>query len=765
MRSVSRRLVLAQTRRHAWRLATLGGVAVTIGYFLLPPAARTDAYHLFALGAAVLVAAGVALQRPRARNPWLVLALGVAVYVLGDLIYDDLVSPGDAGPTLADVAYLCGMALLIVAAARIHGTSQRERLDPAILDAWLVAAAIGLLAWLAVIAPAIRDATDPAAALVTAAYPILDATIIGIVAHHLLAGTDRNPSALLLAAGLAAFTLADLAYAMASLDGSYVTGDPIDAGWLLGYVAIAGAALHPAMARAPDPLRPRAAHLSIGRLVLIAAALGVVAVALVGMPRQDASEVLVSSAGALLIVGLVVVRLLGGLQTSGRLLREAEGLRVELARQTNTDALTGLPSRSAFTQRLEAAIEQGPVGVIFVDLDGFKQVNDGYGHAAGDKLLVGVAERLRHAVRGDDVVARLGGDEFGVLLAGRRVEQDATGVAARLVESLTPPFSIADINVAIGASAGVAVGPRGGSAAELLREADVAMYEAKRRGGGVEVFEAGTHTVVMHGYRLASDLPGAVERDELELMYQPIVELETRRIIALEALLRWRHPEEGLLPPSRFIPVAERSDLVAALDGWALRTAAEQLARWQRAGAAAGDVSMHVNISAHGLEARRADQAMAVVRAAGIAPSEIVLEIAETRRLEKASARAAFEALRAAGFRVALDDFGSRYAVLAEIVELPVDAVKLDRSFVACLGDARRMRFLAGLVGALSSLGLDVIAEGIETEEDEQAASWADIRHSQGYRFGRPMPATSVTDLFVATASRGFAAGPLPAPA
>jgi diguanylate cyclase (GGDEF)-like protein len=765
MRSVSRRLVLAQTRRHAWRLATIGGVAVTIGYFLLPPEARTDAYHLFALGAVVLVSAGVALQRPRARNPWLVLALGVAFYVLGDLIYDGLAATGDPGPTLADAAYLSGMALLIVATARLHVTSQRERLDPALLDAWLVAAAVGLLAWLAVIAPTLRDATDPGAAMVAAAYPVLDATIIGILAHHLMTGTDRNPSALLLVAGLAAFTMADLAFAKASLDGSYVTGDPIDAGWLLGYVAIAAAALHPAMARAPDPRQERTAHLGPGRLILIVAALSVVAVALVGMPGQTASEVLVSSAGALLIVGIVVARLLGGLERSGRLLREAEGLRLELSRRANTDALTGLPNRAAFTQGLESAIDQRAVGIIFIDLDGFKQVNDGYGHAAGDRLLVGVAERLRHALRGDDVVARLGGDEFGVLLAGGKVELEATGVAARLVEALTPPFGIGEVSVTIGASVGVAVGPRGGSAAELLREADVAMYEAKRRGGGVEVFEAGTHTVVMHGYRLASDLPGAIERDELELVYQPIVELQTRRIVALEALLRWRHPEEGLLPPSRFIPLAERSDLVTALDGWALRAAAAQLATWQRSGDAAGDVAMHVNISAHGLEARRADDAQASVRAAGIEPSEIVLEITETRRLERASARAAFEALRAIGFRVALDDFGSRYAVLAEIVELPVDAVKLDRTFVACHGDARRMRFMSGLVGALSSLGLDVIAEGLETDEDEQAASWAEIRHAQGYRFGRPVSASVVPDLFGRSAGHGFPVASLPAPA
>jgi EAL domain-containing protein (putative c-di-GMP-specific phosphodiesterase class I) len=174
---------------------------------------------------------------------------------------------------------------------------------------------------------------------------------------------------------------------------------------------------------------------------------------------------------------------------------------------------------------------------------------------------------------------------------------------------------------------------------------------------------------------------------------------------------------------------------------------------------------MHVNISAHGLEARRADGARAAVMAAGIDPSEMVLEVTETRRLERASARAAFEALRTAGFRVALDDFGSRYAVLAEIVELPVDAVKLDRTFVACHGDARRMRFMSGLVGALSSLGLDVIAEGLETDEDEQAASWADIRHAQGYRFGRPVSASLVPDLFGKAAIPGFPAASLPAPA
>ena len=765
MPSVSRRLALAQTRRHAWRLAILGGVAVTVGYFLLPPAARTDAYHAFALGAAVLVGFGVVLQQPRARNAWLMLALGVAVYVLGDLIYDDLAANGDTGPTLADVAYLSAMTLLIVAAARIHGTRQRERLDPAFLDAGLVAAAVGLVAWLVVIAPAIRGVTDPGSALVTAAYPILDVAIIGIVVRQLLAGLDRNPSSLLLAAGLAAFTLADLAFANASLDGSYSTGDVIDAGWLVGYVGIAAAALHPAMARSPDPLRRSGAPVGIGRLVLIAAALGLVVVALVGMPRQYPAEVLVSSAGAMLIVGLVVARLLGGLEHSWRLLREAEGLRLELARQANTDPLTGLPSRAAFGERLQTAIDEGPVGIIFLDLDGFKQVNDGYGHAAGDSLLVGVAERLRRSLRGDDVVARLGGDEFGVLLAGYGAEQEATRVASRLLESLAPPFSIADLSVGIGASAGVTVGPRGGSAAELLREADVAMYEAKRRGGGVEVFEAGAHTAVMRGYRLASDLPGAIERNQLELVYQPIVELDTRRVVALEALLRWRHPEEGLLPPARFIPVAERSDLISALDAWALRAAASQVATWRRGGAAAGDVPMHVNVSAHGLEASRAEDARAAVQGAGIDPSDIVLEVTETRRLERETARTAFEALRAIGFRVALDDFGSRYAVLSELVELPVDAVKLDRAFVASLGDARRLRFLAGLVGALSSLGLDIIAEGIETVEDEHVVGWAGVRHAQGYLFGRPVSAPTVISLFETTTHPALMSRPSPATA
>jgi diguanylate cyclase (GGDEF)-like protein len=583
---------------------------------------------------------------------------------------------------------------------------------------------------------------------------MLDVAMIAVVARRLLSRDGRDPSALLLATGLAAFTLADIVYAGATLDGRYATGNPIDAGWLIGYVLIAASALHPSMRREAAVTPPADEPLGRARVAMIVVALVVAIVALVEIPLRRADDVVVSLTGALLLVGLVVARLVGALRRSGRLLSEATVLRSELAVQASIDALTGLPNRAAFLARVDAALAAEGGTVAFLDLDGFKQVNDGFGHGVGDALLAACGQRLQGVLRTDDMLARLGGDEFAVLLPVGTGDDGARVIAGRMLDALDAPVMIDGTSVRVTASVGLAHAGRGASASSLLREADVAMYEAKRRGGGcVERFDTGAHAGVMRGYRTASELPRALERDEMELEYQPIVELPSHRVVALEALLRWRHPEEGLLPPQRFIPIAERSDLIAALDRWALGESARQIARWRSDDVAAAALPVHVNLSAQGLGAAHAAEAARIVRAAYVDPARIILEVTETAPLERRGAREALDALRAVGFRLALDDFGTRYSVLAGLAELPFDRIKLDRSFVASADDGRRVRFLAGIVRLLEDLGVDVVAEGIETEAEERVASCAGVRLAQGFRFARPMSTHAIARLVKADAT------------
>jgi diguanylate cyclase (GGDEF)-like protein len=418
-------------------------------------------------------------------------------------------------------------------------------------------------------------------------------------------------------------------------------------------------------------------------------------------------------------------------------------------RQALTDSLTGLANRAMLLDRLEHRLARADrsgrsVTVLFLDLDRFKLVNDSLGHAVGDQLLAAVADRLRRCVRDRDVCARLGGDEFAILLSAR---SDAEAVSRRIVASLERGFEIAGHEVFVSVSVGIASGRD--RAATLLRNADVAMYHAKRAGtGGVARFEPHMHAALLSRLGLDTELRRAVERGEFELHYQPLFTLRSGRISGFESLVRWRHPERGLVPPLQFIPVAEETGLIVEIDRWVMEEACRQFARWWRG----SPLAISFNASMRDLQ--QPGFAAAVERAIGgrFPSSALILEVTETAQLEDApGALAALHEVKELGARVALDDFGTGYSSLLSLSQLPVDLLKVARPFLEAAGPGanKATGLLAGMIALGSHLGLITVAEGIETPVQHELLRELGCDVGQGYLLGRPLNATRATELLV----------------
>jgi diguanylate cyclase (GGDEF)-like protein len=420
-------------------------------------------------------------------------------------------------------------------------------------------------------------------------------------------------------------------------------------------------------------------------------------------------------------------------------------LQEQLHHQAYHDPLTDLPNRSLFMDRVrqELADGEGAIAVLFIDVDDFKVVNDSLGHPVGDALLVSVAGRLGHSVRPQDVVARLGGDEFAVMLpAADDPEEQAKRVATRILDAFEVPVHAGAELLSVHLSVGITDSRRSVDADDLLRDADLAMYQAKSKGKGrFELFERPMAAAMLRRHDLKEDLMRAIEREEIVVEYQPIVSLETGRIVAAEALVRWQHPVRGPVPPSEFVPLAETTGQIRALGRHVLGDACRQAQHWAEIEADGVPLSMHVNLSVAELshpdlvaDTRRA------LRESGLAADRLVFEITETQLLgDAADSAARFKELHALGVRVALDDFGTGYSSLSYLHSLPLDSLKIAKPFVDGLTcDGREAGFIGMILNLARTLELEVIAEGIETPGQLAALRELGAELGQGYLLGRP---------------------------
>ena len=425
---------------------------------------------------------------------------------------------------------------------------------------------------------------------------------------------------------------------------------------------------------------------------------------------------------------------------------ENSRLYAQVRHQAFHDHLTGLPNRALLGDRMEHALSRvrtpsAPgVGLVFVDIDDFKVINDTHGHEVGDRVLIAVAERLHGLVRSGDTVARFSGDEFAILLEDLASADESQALASRIVRAFQRPILVGDPEITVSVSVGVDVGAGTSTAEDLVRNADFAMYMAKASGKSQhEVYRPAARAAADDDARMRADLRGAVERGEMRLDYQPIFDLRSGRIRSFEALVRWQHPERGLLGPAGFVPLAEQTGAIIGIGDWVLETACTQLAAWQEI---QPDLAMSVNLSGSQLQdAELVERVAAILTRTSIDPATLVLEMTETVLVADPGSEAVLRDLQRLGVRLAIDDFGTGYASISYLRRFAVDVLKIDREFTAAVGTPQGVALLGGIAQLGRSLGLELVAEGIELELQAEIARQAGCELGQGYLFARPAAA------------------------
>ena len=439
--------------------------------------------------------------------------------------------------------------------------------------------------------------------------------------------------------------------------------------------------------------------------------------------------------------------LITGFSVIGRDVTARKHAERALMHQSLHDALTGLPNRALLEDRLAQLLSRStthrpPIAVLFLDLDEFKLVNEGFGHIAGDKILIQVARRLLEALRPEDTVARFGGDEFVVVCEVCSVEA-AGQLGRRLLAAVEAPFALDATEVIVTASIGLAVAGDDATPEGLLQDCDAAMYRAKARGRSrVELFDASSRANAAERLHTTTALRRALERDELRVFFQPVVSISDARPLGVEALLRWQHPERGLVPPDDFIPLAEETGLIIPIGRWVLREALRERARWEAALPRHAPLRLAVNLSARQLsDPTLVAEVAGALSDCGAAPSSLILEVTESVLMQDIESLATLHALREMGISLHVDDFGTGYSSLAYLKTLPVDALKVDRSFVDGLGTTPEdLSIVTTVISLARTLSLAVVAEGVETELQLGVLRELGCDYAQGYLFARPLP-------------------------
>ncbi|MDX6288191.1 MAG: hypothetical protein QOG53_3676 [Frankiales bacterium] len=687
---------------------------------------------------AILVSATllIALRAYKVRSDravWGCIAAGLGLYAIGQLIYVMYVQyqASPPSPSVADVCWLASYPFFYAGVIRLArkqaATSDRLlRIDSLVIALGLSAFA---MTWLGVM---LHNAEgNLGAVLTTMAYPVGDLLLLVMLIGALaLQGWRTDRAWVYLGLGLGLFAAADTIYCIRISSNTYQTGTLLDSLWAVGAALMASAAWKQSR-RLPSTRTRGWAVLVVPTLFTIAS---------VGLLMRDHHGV-TAAPGTILAAATV----LAGLTRAAFTFREMQTLLINGV-EARTDELTGLGNRRAFVEAVERRVADGHgrFSVVLLDLDRFKEVNDSLGHLVGDQLLREVGVRLKARMRGGDVLSRLGGDEFAIMLDNTSPEV-AHDIAERVRIDLQQAFINDGTTIYSDASCGVAIWPDAASSVGgLLQRADIAMYEAKRERLGTVVYAHLDETDLSAPMRLVEELRVALENGQLVLHFQPKVDLHTGQLSGVEALVRWQHPQRGLLPPVEFLPQAERYGLMRRLTTTVLALALDQIAEWQRAGL---QTTVAVNISASNLlDLELPDQIRELLAVRNLQPGCLMLEVTETTLMvDPDRAAELLGRLQAIGVQVSIDDYGTGYSSLARLRELPVNELKLDRSFLVGMShDARAGAIVRSTVELAHSLGLTLVAEGIETGEDEQILRDLSCDIGQGFHLARPLPASEL---------------------
>ncbi|MBY6368427.1 putative bifunctional diguanylate cyclase/phosphodiesterase [Rhodococcoides corynebacterioides] len=724
----------------------LGGLVVVGAYGLIPAGPVAGAvYSVVAASSVVAVVVGVRTGIKRDTLPWKILGAALLAWTAGDVYTGvlDTTAAGTPFPSWADAGYVLGYVLIVAALLSARDSVGRLIAPVDVLDAAMTTAGVGLTSWVFVSA---QFPDTPASVWLGLFYTEIDVFVLVLVLSVFLRRRAGTVTLVLVGVGLAVMVVADYGSYVWKIEGTAET--VLNMMWLTSYVLFGAAAVRPERPRPAPTFSRRGTGLSRLALITLAVALTPTAMTLQlsrGVPASEWGSVAVVATAVMVVVGSVRVWMF--LQVLGR---QAEALR----ESATTDRVTGLATRNELERRLSRRLATDPwVGLVLVDLHGFADVNATFGYTDGDRLLRTIGERLLDAVPPTSVVGRLGGDEFAVV-AGPLDDRSATEFAAVVRAAVTAPIEMRDMQVTVDCSIGVALracdgsdtGTAGVTTAEnMIQRAHAAVGEAQRRHPRVAVYDRTMETDQANRLRRLGELEVAMRSGELDLFYQPRLDLRSGRVSGLEALLRWRHPVDGLLGPADFLAGAEATSIIGALTSYVLDRALGDCARWRAAGL---DVDVAVNLSVRNLvDSTLPDQVSEALSRYDVPPSAVVLEVTETSAMtDPTRAVITMNALRALGVTLSIDDFGTGYSSLAYLSRLPVQQLKLDRSLVASIVDDEVDRaIVASTVDLARRMRLHLVAEGVE-----DAATLEMLRHwgcdaVQGFFVSRPVPVGEVT--------------------
>ncbi|HZC69294.1 MAG TPA: EAL domain-containing protein [Jatrophihabitans sp.] len=764
----------------AWAVAAVAAAAMVGGYFALPSGTvQSVGYDVVGFASVIAVWLGVRLNRPADRLTWWLFAAGSLCSVAADSVYTaaGTLNVELPTPSITDALYLAAYPFLFLAVLRlgrrVATTGSRGRW----LDAAIVSVAALALSWHLLMNSYAHDNTLTAIGKLTLmAYPVMDLGIVFILVSALLFASVQGTAARLVTVAMVLMLAGDFIYDLLVLRDGYTDGMLLDATWLLNYALIGVAALHPSMAAAPNLARQE--HRRRASWVPLMAVAGLVApiLLIIMSVRHEYADVPVLAILVSVMVVLTTARMAGTFDRMRRqaaqlqarteelrartehlqtALLERDSLAADLRHRAFHDSLTGLANRELLRDRIEHALaatgrDHSAVALMLVDLDGFKTVNDSLGHETGDSLLVSAAAHISAVVRPGDTVARLGGDEFVVLMDRITDQADVIAATERVLAALNRPHPVGDHSLTLSGSAGVAIGTSTTNPGQLLSEADAAMYEAKANGRNrYQIYQPALGHRVAERLQISAALPAALEAAQFYLEYQPTYTLGTGRLRGFEALARWRHPTLGLVAPLRFVPLVEETGLIVPFGRWVLNAACQAAAGWTtdpRHGPTIG-----VNVSALQLrDPGFVKDLRSALTAADLPGERLVIELTESTLVtDPDHTIAVLSHVKRLGVRIAIDDFGTGYSSLSQLQRFPVDALKIDKSFVDRLDDpaANGQAFIAAIVELANRLDITTLAEGIETESQYHALIGMGCDAGQGYLLSRPVSAAATAEL------------------